>query len=1200
MTTLRPRQRQDFTIAIVCALQLEYNAALLVFDEFWDKDGKSYGKADADDNIYRTGRIGYHNVVLTLLSKRGKVSAAFAAAGLHTSFSELRLVLLAGICGGVPRAGGDEILLGDVVISKTIVQYDFGRRYANEFVRKDTAEDNLCMPTGDVRGLLYMIEADRVRLRRQTANALRQLRIKAAQEGRPPSKYKDPGPAQDRLFESSYGHKHHVSPTCICSEDIGNSYSVCQEARTLSCEELGCDAKHLVARERLRPEEQSAHDASEEDREPAIHIGAVASGDTVMKSAPDRDRIAEREGVIAFEMEGAGIWDRLPCIVVKGVCAYADSHRNKKWQDFAAATAASAARAILQQYTHTDKVQPLQRHWVVPFGRNRNFVGREQVLARLLAMVPPSADRDNCQWTALEGLGGVGKTQIALEAVFRVRDHHPDCSIFWVPAINVTSFENAYREIGRKLQVKDIDGDKADVKALVKCALSQESAGSWLLVIDNADDRELLIDNAQAPLLRNYLPSSPKGSILFTTRNREVAVDLGIPGNCVITMAEMNRPEAIDLLRKDLKESQTRDTQSTGLLLDFLADLPLAIKQASAYMAKKQISAGQYLKLCQLSDKDSIDLLSRDFEDRSRYREVRNPVATTWLISFDHISRDDPLATEYLRFMCFIGEKDIPQSLLPQAGTVNAANALGTLKAYAFITERGEDGLFDMHRLVRLAMRNLLKDKEAALAGTATSVIHRLVRLAMRNVVKDNEGTWARTATFVIRCLAKVFPWPEFENRDIWMRYLPHVLIAIQSRADCTDEKAKSDLLHNVGRSYSFAGKYQQAEPICREALYLSERAFGQEDPKTLKTISSLAFILTGLGMYNDAEEMYRRTVKLQEKVLGQEHPDTLNSMKYLAGVVYSLRRYNEAQKICVQTLKLQAKVLGPEHPETLKSLINLSIGLKELGRYQEAEEIHWRTLELQKKAWGQEHPSTLASMNNLANIYEKRKMRQHAAKLHRRTLTLQEKVLGPEHPNTLASIDDLASIYRKQGGYKEAEEMYRQTLKLRTKRLGQEHPVTLHTMSNLASVLEEQRRYQEAEEMYRQTLKLQEKVLGLEHPSTLTSMNNLGIVYWKLEKHEEAEEMHWQTFKLRIKVLGQEHSDTCNSMKNLAIALRSMERYKEVMDMLMEIWRLKLKALGRDHPDSKMSRTMIRIWGDERPRMTNRNKGTRGTNGEA
>jgi NB-ARC domain len=274
------------------------------------------------------------------------------------------------------------------------------------------------------------------------------------------------------------------------------------------------------------------------------------------------------------------------------------------------------------------------------------------LLEQLLWRIPPSADPDDCQRTAIEGLGGVGKTQIALEAAFRVLRKHQDCSVFWVPAVDAATFENAYREIGRQLEIEGIDENEADVKSLVKTALSQ-SADNWLLIIDNADDVELLFGTAGTTPLCDYLPFSRKGSILFTTRNHAAVRKLDIPKTNVISTTEMSRPEAAELLQKNFASDQICDPESMTILLDFLTDLPLAIKQASVYMDQTRMTTSQYLKHCRESDEHLIELLSKDFEDRTRYKSIRNPIATTWLISFRHISRDNQLATQYLKFMSF-------------------------------------------------------------------------------------------------------------------------------------------------------------------------------------------------------------------------------------------------------------------------------------------------------------------------------------------------------------------------------------------------------------------------------------------------------------------------------------------------------------------------------------------------------------------
>jgi len=295
-------------------------------------------------------------VVLILLSETGKGNAASAAASVRSSYTGLRLALLVGVCGGVPRTGkggGDEVLLGDVVISKIVVQYDFGSQYPDQFIMKDT----FGKPTRDIRNFLILFETDdhSGSLREGSIHYLDELQNRAISKGRG-NKYNYPGTSEDKLFRPNYRHKHHGSPPCICNQCSDNSHPVCEGALKSSCADLQCDDSFLVPRERLKEKQKMEQDNNNEFQAPAIHIGGIASGDTVMKSGEHRDDIAGREGVIAFEMEGAGVWEEVPCIVVKGVCDYADCHKNKKWQNFAAATAASTMKAILERYIQTDKV----------------------------------------------------------------------------------------------------------------------------------------------------------------------------------------------------------------------------------------------------------------------------------------------------------------------------------------------------------------------------------------------------------------------------------------------------------------------------------------------------------------------------------------------------------------------------------------------------------------------------------------------------------------------------------------------------------------------------------------------------------------------------------------------------------------------------------------------------------------------------
>lgn len=246
----------------------------------------------------------------------GKANAATVTANCRASFRNLKLALVVGICGAVPfTSDGAEIVLGDVVVSVGVIQYDLGRRLPEGFLRKDTMLDSLSRPNAEIRGLLAKLGSRRPR-RALQSEMMKYLNTLQA-ESDLAAGY--PGVVHDKLFEATYRHVADGKP----------------------CDECGCSGS-LVPRKRLQ--------RGGPIPTPAVHFGLIASGDTVMKSGEDRDALARREEIIAFEMEGAGAWDNLPCVVIKGACDYADSHKTKAWQRYAAATAAACAKAFLNRW----------------------------------------------------------------------------------------------------------------------------------------------------------------------------------------------------------------------------------------------------------------------------------------------------------------------------------------------------------------------------------------------------------------------------------------------------------------------------------------------------------------------------------------------------------------------------------------------------------------------------------------------------------------------------------------------------------------------------------------------------------------------------------------------------------------------------------------------------------------------------------
>jgi nucleoside phosphorylase len=392
-----PDHRQDFELAIICALPLEANAVIATFDHHWVEEDKKYGKATGDPNAYTTGVIGSHNVVVAHMPGMGKVSAAGVAVGLRMSFPGIKLAVVVGICGGVPSGPHErEIYLGDVVISQCLVQYDFGRQYPEGFEPKGTIQGGSGVPTVAIQAVLCKLETDyhSAKLWQDTGLFLRELKGNSVR-----AQY--PGAECDQLFKPSYLHQHRNPKDCSeCGKDGSHA---CAEALATTCEKLGCGSDDGLA-----PRQKPL--GNERPSGPSIHIGKMGSGDTVMKSGTHRDEIARRDGIIAFEMEGAGIYAHFPSLVIKGVCDYADSHKNKQWQDYAAATAAACTKAFLQRWIsrddfHASEARPAMKPiFMVNLMRENVLIGRENVMEFLTEKL--SSEGHNR--AALVALGGTG------------------------------------------------------------------------------------------------------------------------------------------------------------------------------------------------------------------------------------------------------------------------------------------------------------------------------------------------------------------------------------------------------------------------------------------------------------------------------------------------------------------------------------------------------------------------------------------------------------------------------------------------------------------------------------------------------------------------------------------------------------------------------------------------------------------------
>lgn len=602
----------------------------------------------------------------------------------------------------------------------------------------------------------------------------------------------------------------------------------------------------------------------------------------------------------------------------------------------------------------------------------------------------------------------------------------------------MATFERGYREIGRLPELPGIDDDRADVKTLVRRALEQSYTAHWLLIVDNADDQDLLVGDAG---VMNYLPSSPRGSILFTTRTREVPIKMGVPAPNIILVTSMDRKESIGLLNQRLEsdegQSYTDGPGEKDALADLLADHPLAIGQARGYIATEKLSISDYLLLYHSRDGSLMRLLEKGFENENfEQDDLRRPVAiaTTWLISFERIAREAPLAAEYLKFMCFLAEKNIPASLLPlpEGGIeVERAEAISKLRKYAFVSE----------------------EKPGSVQHLS---IHPLVRAIMRNWV-DSQGELMPCITNVLQRLDDVLPMPSLdrERRELWMEYLPHAERALEYCTECSEVKTATNFLSKTARCYFHLSKYERAEQLLRNCVQLFQEML-PEDPEILVVMVNLGTVMLERGKYDEADMVHRQRFELQDKM--HWSPGFLNYGEltiYIRHIriLHGQGKHREAKQWLRKVLELAERIYMPEDYETVGGLHELA-SILGLGYYEEVEQIYRMTSKAFEELQGLTHPDTLNAKANLAIAMSARDGKlAEAEEMLRHAMNLLEEEVGRNHPLWFARTRDLAEMLVRRADtrqkYEEAKQVFQEGLERAEEVLGREDPVTVDMRTN-------------------------------------------------------------------------------------------------------------------------------------------------------
>ncbi|KAJ5517787.1 Tetratricopeptide-like helical [Penicillium expansum] len=794
---------------------------------------------------------------------------------------------------------------------------------------------------------------------------------------------------------------------------------------------------------------------------------------------------------------------------------------------------------------------------------------------------------------ALVGLGGVGKSQLAIEYCYRVRDQSPETWVLWIHASNATRIEQSCRDLADRLRIPGRQDPKANVFKLLHDWLNDERKGKWVLILDNLDDEKSLHtpspvtpdglgndqSGTQGRSIWAYLQENLNGLIIITSRSRRV-VSRMVEDSDIIPVEPMDETHAITLFEKKLgAQAASEDVIQLTAALEFM---PLAIVQAAAYIKQRlpRLSVTQYLETFRRSDHQKTSLLQYEGGQLRRDREAKNSILITWQISFDYILQESPSAADLLSLMSFFDRQGIPDSLIR-----DDKETKHKIHDFSISNEDLRMDASDKERSASDSVVDRFEDdilvlKEYSLISISPDEtkfeMHRLVQLAMQEWLKAHIQLEKWQGQF-IRILYSKFPSGTFEN---WIRcqlLFAHVQNAVVHQPDTKDLLGEwASLLHEASSFALIRGNFVDSRRMAHKAAIARAKLFGPDNAKTLDSFSMLgeAYILG--GQWKEAEELHLQVMETRKQVLGPAHPDTLASMSNLASTYRGQGRWKEAEELGVQVMDTQKQVLGPAYPDTLTSMSNLALIYRGQGRWKEAEELAVQVIEANKQVLGPEHPNTLVGMNNLASIYQGQGRWKEAEELAVQVMDTRKQVLGPAHPGTLTSISNLASIYQGQGRWKEAEELAVQVIEAYKQVLGPEHPNTLIGMSNLALIYRGQGRWKEAEELAVQVMDTQKQVLGPEHPDTLTSMSILALTYHGQGRWKEAEELRVQGIETQKQVLGPEHPDTLTSMGILALTYWDQGRWKEAEELEVQVMDTRKRVLGPEHPNTLISMTNL------------------------
>ena len=797
--------------------------------------------------------------------------------------------------------------------------------------------------------------------------------------------------------------------------------------------------------------------------------------------------------------------------------------------------------------------QGLPSPHVIPWPSNRFFVGREPELRMLARRLKQGGSAAVGQSPAVTGLGGQGKTQLAVEFAYRYGRWFKG-GVFWVSCADPASIPEAIAASGPVLYLAEAGlSDRPLPERVAMVASAWANDLPRLLIFDNCEDEAILDDWA------------PKGGgcrLLITARRTSWSPERGVTA---VPLGRLTRPESLALLRRH-RPDLGPDDAGLDAIADELGHLPLALELAGSYLARyREEPAGvPAIYLAELRAADLLAHVSLTVEDAEAPGRTRSltgherDVARTFEVSLRRLRPEnavDALAHElFARAAWLAPGVPIPRRLLKLCAGVPVddtsagrrfADALNRLLDLALMERASDAGMVILHRLLAAFARSRMEQADAA-------------RRAVEAAVPDE--AW--------RSLSQNDPRP---IRD----WAPH-LMAVARAAGRDNTAAAVRLLNGAGYYSKLEADFDVSQAMLQEALGRAEALFGPDHPSVASTLGNLGIVQRQRGELVEAEIILTRVLAIMKKANGPDHPEVARTLTNLGNVQRERGELVKAKASLTLALAIKQKAYGPDHPEVAITLGNLGVVQRECGELEKAEASLTRALAIEEKAYGPDHPEVGRTLTDLGIVQHQRGEPAKAEASQTRALAIVEKAYGPDHPWVAITLTNLGIVQHECGELEKAEASLARALAIEEKAYGPDHPEVAGILGNLGSLRHQRGELVEAEVILTRVLAIMKKAYGPDHPEVARALTNLGNVQSECGELEKAEASLTRALAIKQKAYGPDHPEVAITLGSLGSLQHHQHRFEEARGSYKRAAMIFAAKLGEQHPYTMKARRLI------------------------